>query len=194
MESTIGIPCQQCSTDGITMLTSSSEIPYFGEYTQITLCCDNCGWKHTDFIPSEGVLPGFWSLTIDDPERLNARVVRSSSCTVRIPEFDVEVIPGSSSSGFITNVEGLVNRFMDAIGTIVRSVSSNEDGDNSGEALALLEKLANVKSGLGSVTIELLDPRGRGQIVHDQAVKRELDTVEAADLQIGFDIPVTEQS
>ncbi|MCH2428656.1 MAG: ZPR1 zinc finger domain-containing protein, partial [Candidatus Thalassarchaeum sp.] len=166
----------------------------FGEYTQITLCCDNCGWKHTDFIPSEGVLPGFWSLTIDDPERLNATVVRSSSCTVRIPEFDVEVIPGSSSSGFITNVEGLVNRFMDAIGTIVRSVSSNEDGDNSGEALALLEKLANVKSGLGSVTIELLDPRGRSQIVHAQAVKRELDTVEAADLQIGFDIPVTEQS
>ena len=40
----------------------------------------------------------------------------------------------------------------------------------------------------------MLDPRGRSQIVHDQAVKRELDTVEAADLQIGFDIPVTEQS
>lgn len=192
MESTIGIPCQQCSTEGITMLTSSSEIPYFGEYTQITLCCDNCGWKHTDFIPSEGVLPGFWSLEIDESDKLDARVVRSSSCTVRIPEVEIEVFPGSSSSGFITNIEGLINRFIDAIGTIVRGANGDPD-DGEEEALALLEKLDNVKSGLESVTIELLDPRGRSQIVHDQADRRELEQDEANALQIGFDIPITEQ-
>ncbi|MDP6986297.1 MAG: ZPR1 zinc finger domain-containing protein [Candidatus Thalassarchaeaceae archaeon] len=193
MESTIGIPCQQCSTEGITMLTSSSEIPYFGEYTQITLCCDNCGWKHTDFIPSEGVLPGFWSLEIDESDKLDARVVRSSSCTVRIPEVEIEVFPGSSSSGFITNIEGLINRFIDAIGTIVRGANGDPDDDGEEEALALLEKLDNVKSGLESVTIELLDPRGRSQIVHDQADRRELEQDEADALQIGFDIPITEQ-
>ena len=193
MESTIGIPCQQCSTEGITMLTSSSEIPYFGEYTQITLCCDNCGWKHTDFIPSEGVLPGFWSLEIDESDKLDARVVRSSSCTVRIPEVEIEVFPGSSSSGFITNIEGLINRFIDAIGTIVRGANGDSDDDGEEEALALLEKLDNVKSGLESVTIELLDPRGRSQIVHDQADSRELEQDEADALQIGFDIPITEQ-
>ncbi len=193
MESTIGIPCQQCSTEGITMLTSSSEIPYFGEYTQITLCCDNCGWKHTDFIPSEGVLPGFWSLEIDESDKLDARVVRSSSCTVRIPEVEIEVFPGSSSSGFITNIEGLINRFIDAIGTIVRGANGDPDDDGEEEALALLEKLDNVKSGLESVTIELLDPRGRSQIVHDQADRRELEQDESDALQIGFDIPITEQ-
>ncbi|MEE2629611.1 MAG: ZPR1 zinc finger domain-containing protein [Candidatus Thermoplasmatota archaeon] len=193
MESTIGIPCQQCSTEGITMLTSSSEIPYFGEYTQITLCCDNCGWKHTDFIPSEGVLPGFWSLEIDESDKLDARVVRSSSCTVRIPEVEIEVFPGSSSSGFITNIEGLINRFIDAIGTIVRGANGDPDDDGEEEALALLEKLDNVKSGLESVTIELLDPRGRSQIVHDQADRRELEQDESDALQIGFDVPITEQ-
>jgi zinc finger protein len=175
------------------MLTSSSEIPYFGEYTQITLCCDNCGWKHTDFIPSEGVLPGFWSLEIDESDKLDARVVRSSSCTVRIPEVEIEVFPGSSSSGFITNIEGLINRFIDAIGTIVRGANGDPDDDGEEEALALLEKLDNVKSGLESVTIELLDPRGRSQIVHDQADRRELEQDESDALQIGFDIPITEQ-
>ena len=74
MESEIGISCLQCSSDGITMLSSSSEIPYFGEFTQITLCCDNCGWKHTDFIPSDGELPGYSSQILDSPQKMEARL------------------------------------------------------------------------------------------------------------------------
>ena len=60
------------------MIAHSSEIPYFGEHTQLTVLCGSCGWKHTDFIPAEGNKSGGWSLEVRTPEHLRARVVRSS--------------------------------------------------------------------------------------------------------------------
>ena len=73
MQSKVDAPCPQCLEDGaLTMLAMSSEIPYFGEHTQITVICESCGWKHTDFIPSDGEKPGYSSLIVDE-SRKNAR-------------------------------------------------------------------------------------------------------------------------
>ena len=189
MESSVEQPCPLChSEDGLTMLTLSTEIPYFGEHTQITLICDSCGWKHTDFIPSEGLKPGAWTLALDSEENLAARVVRSSSCTIRITGLDLEVSPGSSSSGFISNVEGVIKRFEDAIGIVLKGPDGEID-DVRGSANDLLEKLERIKSGDSSSKIELLDPRGRSQILHVNAVSRDLTEDEAATLQVGYDLP-----
>tara|TARA_B100001179_G_C18576090_1_gene397599 strand:- start:229 stop:750 length:522 start_codon:yes stop_codon:yes gene_type:complete len=173
------------------MLTLSTEIPYFGEHTQITLICDSCGWKHTDFIPSEGLKPGAWTLALDSEEKLSARVVRSSSCTIRITELDLEVSPGSSSSGFISNVEGVIKRFEDAIGIVLKG-SDSEIDDVMDSANDLLEKLERVKSGDSSSKIELLDPRGRSQILHENAISRDLTEDESATLQVGYELPYME--
>jgi len=192
MESSIEQPCPLChSEDGLTMLTLSTEIPYFGEHTQITLICDSCGWKHTDFIPSEGLKPGAWTLALDSEENLSARVVRSSSCTIRIPDLDLEVSPGSASSGFISNVEGVIKRFEDAIGIVLKGPDGEMD-DVMNRANELLEKLERVKSGDSSSKIELLDPRGRSQILHENAVSRDLTEDESATLQVGYDLSYME--
>ena len=192
MESSVEQPCPLChSEDGLTMLTLSTEIPYFGEHTQITLICDSCGWKHTDFIPSEGLKPGAWTLALDSEENLSARVVRSSSCTIRIPDLDLEVSPGSASSGFISNVEGVIKRFEDAIGIVLKGPDGEMD-DVMNRANELLEKLERVKSGDSSSKIELLDPRGRSQILHENAVSRDLTEDESATLQVGYDLSYME--
>ena len=192
MESSVEQPCPLChSEDGLTMLTLSTEIPYFGEHTQITLICDSCGWKHTDFIPSEGLKPGAWTLALDSEEKLSARVVRSSSCTIRIPDLDLEVSPGSASSGFISNVEGVIKRFEDAIGIVLKG-SDSEIDDVMDSANDLLEKLERVKSGDSSSKIELLDPRGRSQILHENAISRDLTEDESTTLQVGYDLSYME--
>ncbi len=189
MESRVEQPCPTClSQDGLTMLTLSTEIPYFGEHTQITLICDSCGWKHTDFIPSEGLKPGAWTLPLDSEENLSARVVRSSSCTVRISGLDLEVTPGSASSGFISNVEGVIKRFEDAISIVLKGPDSEID-DVRDIANDLLEKLERVKNGDSSAEIVLLDPRGRSQILHAKAVSRDLTEDEVTTLQVGYDLP-----
>ncbi len=190
MQSKVNAPCPQCSVEeSLTMLTISSEIPYFGEHTQITVLCDKCGWKHTDFIPSDGEKPGFSSLVIDSEKKNAARVVRSSSCTIRIPELDLEVSPGGSSSGYVTNIEGVIKRFENAIETIIRGSDEDQDGEI---ARQILERLRMVKEGEEIVRLELLDPRGRSQIIHHDAESRELNNEELEQLETGPEIPVFE--
>jgi len=195
METRLEIGCPECNSSGrVTMLTMSSEIPYFGEHTQITLRCESCGWKHTDFIPSEGEKRGYWSLVVNSQEMMSARVVRSSSCTIRIPNLELEVSPGSSSSGFVTNVEGLIIRFEDAIGIILHGAGANDDGVDIGAANEILEGLGRLKLGLAVMEIVFLDPRGRSQIIHEQASSRDLTESELGNLDVGSELPVFEAS
>ena len=191
MQSEVDAPCPQClKEDALTMLSMSSEIPYFGEHTQITVICESCGWKHTDFIPSDGEKPGYSSLVVDNSEKCSARVVRSSSGTIRIPELELEVSPGGSSSGFVSNVEGVIKRFEDAVGSILRG---NADDEKIVKAsLELLESLSYMKSGSSDLLIELLDPRGRSQIIHNDAITRDLMENEIQSLDIGPEVPVFE--
>ena len=191
MQSKVDAPCPQCLKDNsLTMLAMSSEIPYFGEHTQITVICELCGWKHTDFIPSDGEKPGYSSLVVDNSEKCSARVVRSSSGTIRIPELELEVSPGGSSSGFVSNVEGVIKRFEDAVGSILRG---NADDEKIVQAsLELLESLSYMKSGSSHLLIELLDPRGRSQIIHNDAITRDLMENEIQSLDIGPEVPVFE--
>ena len=189
MQSKVDAPCPQCHKDGaLIMLAMSSEIPYFGEHTQITVICDSCGWKHTDFIPSDGEKPGYSSLIVDEPEKCSARVVRSSSCTIRIPELDLEVSPGGSSSGFVSNIEGVINRFEDAVSSIKRGNSDDEKVLDA--SVELLEELRKMKDGGSHFLIELLDPRGRSQIIHKDATIRELMENEEQTLDLGPEVPV----
>tara|TARA_B100001123_G_C15340348_1_gene1034574 strand:- start:2641 stop:3219 length:579 start_codon:yes stop_codon:yes gene_type:complete len=189
MQSRIEIPCAQCGTeDSLTMLSLSSEIPYFGEHTQITILCEHCRWKHTDFIPSEGKKPGFWSIALDSIDKLTSRIVRSSSCTIRIPQLDLEVTPSGSSSGFVSNIEGVINRFEKVVGTVIRG--SSDSRELIQKANNILDDLNIAKSGEKKIEIILLDPRGRSQIIHNEAESRELTIEEVAELETGPDLPV----
>ena len=189
MQSKVDAPCPQClKDDALMMLAMSSEIPYFGEHTQITVICESCGWKHTDFIPSDGEKPGYSSLVVDNSEKCSARVVRSSSGTIRIPHLDLEVSPGGSSSGFVSNIEGVINRFEDAIGSIIRG--NSDDVEVLEASLELLENLKKMRAGNSDFHIEILDPRGRSQIIHDDAIIRNLMESEIQTLDMGPDVPV----
>ena len=188
MESDVSLPCPQCSEIGMKMLAMTAEIAYFGEHTQITLICDSCGWKHTDFIPSDGEKAEFWSIMVNSEEKLSARIIRSSSCTIRIPELDLEVSPGSSSSGFVTNVEGVILRFEEAVETILRGTDSFEESNSFNKAESILKELRVIREGSRSVTLVLLDPKGRSQILHEEAIARTLSKDEVDELETGFDL------
>ena len=190
MESIIDQSCPICSSEkGLKLYVHISEIPYFGEHTQMTMMCDSCGWKNTDFIPAEGKKPGSWSLRINNVEHMSARVVRSSSCTIRIEEIGLEVEPGGNSSGYITNIEGVLNRFSDIVKMILRQ--ARRDGEETVEnCMLLLEKIYQIKNGEREVDMILLDPMGHSQILHDDAISRELFEDELSDLEIGNSIPV----
>ena len=191
MESVVEQSCPVCGAeDALRMLAHTSEIPYFGEHTQITMSCSSCGWRVTDFIPAEGKKPGSWSLIIKNTEHVSARVVRSSSCTVRISELGLEVSPGASSTGYISNVEGVLQRFCDAIGTIRRQADRDSDDETLLKCDELLERIEQVKCAREVVTLELLDPVGHSQILHEDAVSTKISDDVAKALDPGPVYPV----
>ena len=190
----VNIPCPVCKVEGhLGMMTHVDEIPYFGEHTQVTVLCDFCGWRQTDFIPAEGKIPGASSLVITNPVLMSARVIRSSSCTVRLLELDLEVKPGSSSTGYVSNVEGVIDRFMDVIIMVTRQAYA-EDAEMSD-----IKRLQEMHTTLlelkedpipNSITLELLDPNGHSQILHEDAQSRDLTQDELADLPVAPESPV----
>tara|TARA_B100000029_G_scaffold285351_1_gene279147 strand:+ start:1316 stop:1816 length:501 start_codon:yes stop_codon:yes gene_type:complete len=162
----------------------------------MTIICNECGWRHTDFIPSEGKKPSVWSLVIDNSELMTTRVVRSSSCTVRIVELGLEVEPGDNATGYISNVEGVLNRFSDAISMIQRgAIRDAEEGKEKVESCQeLIDRISRVKSGQETVELLLLDPNGHSQILHESATSTELSEEEIAALATGPQIPIFDSS
>ena len=180
------------------MIAHVDEIPYFGDHTQVTILCHDCGWRQTDFIPAEGKKAGGWSLVIDDEEKLRARVVRSSSCTVCIPELDLQVNPGSSATGYVSNVEGVLNRFQEIIDMVERDLSQQFLLAEGEQRQALMDQMASLQTmtltlaNLGgpdaeAVTLVLLDPHGHSMILHPDASERELTVEELGELPVGPD-------
>ena len=191
MESTVEQPCPICfSEEGLTMIAHTSEIPYFGEHTQLTILCPSCGWKHTDFIPAEGKKPGAWSLEIDSSEMLSVRIVRSSSCTIRIEKLGLEVDPGGATTGYVSNIEGVLNRFEGAIQLMYRQSIASKEQDIVKKCELLLKKIDLVKSGDLVVEMTLLDPMGHSQILHSNAISRDLTNEELENLEVGPSIPI----
>ena len=204
-EQPVDIPCPICSIPGkVFMIAHVEEIPYFGEHTQVTVMCHSCGWRQTDFIPAEGKKPGGWSLAIDSLETLSARVIRSSSCTIKVHELDLEVAPGSNATGYVSNVEGVLSRFKDIVLMVLRDIESellgmaeSDESDEAAKAEALealgrlnemVERIETAgKEGSLPLTLELLDPHGHSMIMHDDATHRDLTEEELLALPVGPD-------
>ncbi|MAT48811.1 MAG: hypothetical protein CMA27_03160 [Euryarchaeota archaeon] len=184
MESPMEMSCPVCGDEkSLKMITHSTQIAYFGEHTQITLTCSNCGLRQTDFIPAEGKIPGVWTLKLDSLDSLNARVVRGSKCTIEIPELELGVYPGVHSSGYVSNVEGVLNRFKDAI-NITKNQFEKDELNELEKCDFLLDTLNKTISGSNMEIITLIfsDPMGHSKILHDKAIFRELTPEEIENL------------
>ena len=190
-ETPVDMPCPVCQKLGnLFMIAHVDEIPYFGEHTQVTVMCHDCGWKQTDFIPAEGKKAGCWSLKITNEKQLNSRIVRSSSCTISIPELDLQVNPGSNATGYVSNVEGVINRFLEIVRVVLRDLIADEDKDEEDiqRLTQFITSLENAgKDENNQITLELLDPHGHSMIVDKDATERDLTDEELNSLPIGPD-------
>jgi len=101
------------------------------------------------------------------PEDLTVRVVRSMSASIEIPELGVRIDPGPTCQGFVSNIEGVLDRIVQAVGSAIVD-GDTEEREN---ARLLLEKIARVKCGELPVTVILEDPNGNSAIVSDSAEK-----------------------
>ena len=102
---------------------------------------------------------------ITKEEDLNTRVVKSSNATIKIPQLKISVTPGPASIGYISNIEGILERFE----KIINSQKENEeDPAIKKKAKNLLKKLWKVKCGSEKLKIIIEDPSGNSAIISEK--------------------------
>jgi zinc finger protein len=157
--------CPICENE-IEFVYETDEIPYFSQILLVTSNCE-CGFRYSDVILLNESEPVRWEIHVDEPDDLMVRVVRSSRGVLEIPELGVKVEPGTACEGFITNVEGVLNR----VENVLQSVLTWAEGDERINACALMEKIEDVKKGEVPITLILEDCTGNSAIISEKAEK-----------------------
>jgi zinc finger protein len=139
--------------------------------------------------------PVRYEMTIETVEDLNARVIRSTSGTIRIPELGIDVEPGTISDSYVTNIEGVLDRIQNVVITASKWVKDDEEKYAIG--MDILKKMNDARLGKQKLTIIIEDPLGNSAIISDKAVSKTLTTEESKDLKTGmiiFDVDSSEMA
>ena len=138
--------CPVCGGKGTaTYTTQTHELAYFGEVVESTIQCERCGFRHNDVLATEQKDPAKHSLIITK-KSLDSRVVRSQSATVSLPEVGIKVEPGPKSEGYISNVEGVIVRFIEATERALNMFTDETSQQNGKMVLSCLSKIHSDKA------------------------------------------------
>lgn len=172
--------CPVCGHSPLTLRSLELELPYFGGALQTTLLCGACGYRHGDLLLTRHGEPLRITLHVERADQRSARVARSSSGTVRIPELGAAMEPGPRAEAFVSNVEGVVRKFLD----VVRGQEAVADSGADREQLATVRsRIEGMAEGREAFTFILEDPTGNSDVLHPDAIRQRLSPAEAARLK-----------
>jgi len=156
--------CPFCGVVALTIKELEHTVPYFNEVL-LVWHCSNCGYRHVDIFPLKLGEPKRIILKISSPRDLYAKVIRSKNGVIRIPELGVIIEPGPASSGFITNVEGVIERVIENFKRMLVLYDYDEKDFED-----VMHKLLLAKNGKLFFTLILEDPTGMSAIIpaHDK--------------------------
>ncbi len=185
------ISCPLCHDD-LVINWQKDNIPYFGEIMYISAKCQ-CSFRFADTLSLSSKEPIRYEISVETQEDLDARVIRSTSGTIRIPDMGVTIEPGMASESYITNIEGVLHRVRSVLMTASRWVQEEEDKfSRSQELLCMLEE---VIAGKKKILVIIEDPFGNSAIISKKATITKLSKEEAEKLNSGmivFDIEKSE--
>ncbi|HJJ90906.1 MAG TPA: ZPR1 zinc finger domain-containing protein [Methanocorpusculum sp.] len=162
--------CPHCGKN-IEYIYDIENIPYFSDILLMSGVCLNCGFRITDTMVLNDHEPCRLELKVNNPDDLNTRVIRSMQGEIDIPEFGINIYPGPACSGFVSNVEGVLMRIMEAI---YRALPSCEE-EEIATANELLEKIDQARLSKRPFTMIISDPSGNSGIVSPKVMKTKLD-------------------
>ncbi|WP_292371540.1 MULTISPECIES: ZPR1 zinc finger domain-containing protein [unclassified Methanosarcina] len=185
------ICCPLCHTD-LVMNWQRDNIPYFGEILYVSARCQ-CSFRFADTMILSSKEPMRYEMPVETLEDLDARVIRSTSGTIRIPEMGVTIEPGSVSESYITNIEGVMQRVREVLLTASRWVQGDEEKSSRSEEL--LGMIEEVIQGKRRITVIIEDPLGNSAIISKKVKATKLSEEEAKKLNTGmivFDVDKSE--
>lgn len=149
----------------MTMTQVKRTIPFFGDAHIYAMKCEDCGYEDADVEAEEDKEPVRVTYTVDSVDDLSTRVVRSSTGTIILDGIG-SVEPQEKSMGFVTNIEGVLDRVAERI-KVFRS--DDHDEETRERAAEQLDAIDAVKRGEDDLTLTIEDHRGHSMIIDDDA-------------------------
>jgi len=165
-----GETCPFCHKKTLVLSESEMDIPFFGHTYLFSMNCSSCGYHKADVEAEEKKPPARYTLEISSEKDMRIRVVKSSNATVKIPRIGT-IEPGEAANGYVTNVEGILQRFKKMI-EVLRDEA--EDKAEQRKAKNMIKKLTRVMWGQDKLRLIIEDPSGNSAIISEKAVKNKL--------------------
>jgi zinc finger protein len=172
METLEGETCPFCHKNTLTLTEDEMDVPFFGLCHLFSMSCSSCNYRKADVEAEEQKEPSKHEFTVQGDDDLKVRVVRSSEGIITIGKLG-SIEPGEAAEGFISNVEGVLERFKKAVEhhkltPEMMDEASEEEVQAHEQALETLKKLNRVLMGSDKITITIEDPTGNSAIISDK--------------------------
>ncbi len=175
--------CPVCGEEKMKVSIYSYDMPLVGPVVIVVGKCASCGYKFVDIRTLERKGNQRIEFQVENERDLNTLVLRSSTATLEIPELQAEISPGPTSQGFLTTVEGVLERFKDIMEFIC---SDAQDEKERMECEERLKRLKEMLEGKRKFRVIIKDPEGYSKIVSEKAKEViERDDDEIAPLESG---------
>ena len=158
--------CPRCKKGRVILEQTTYKLPKHDETILLLLIkCTNCELLVRDILPLETkIKPGTYIYKVTNGD-LTAKIHRSPTGYLEIPEYGIEVEPGPEADFIITNVEGILERAIIATRFLLDANPENQTARN------LLPILEEAKKGSREFTVILRDNVGGSFITHEDPTK-----------------------
>jgi len=163
--------CPVCRQNTLSLIQDEKDIPNFGTALIFAMNCSSCLYHQADVEATEEKQPARYTIEINSEKDMKIHVIKSSSATIKIPQLKMSVTPGPASDGYISNIEGLLDRFKEVIES---ERDTTEDEEVKKKAKNLLKKIWKVKLGDIPIKIIIEDPSGNSAILSEKVIVERL--------------------
>ena len=175
------LECPNCGKNA-RLVEHLQEIPHFGKAIITTLACEKCSYKLNDVMIVNANEPVLYKAEISGKKDLEAKVIRSSTGTIRIDRLGISIEPGPAAEGYITNIEGILDRVESATKALIGSPGTDE-ADESKLARKELERIKRARDGEIPFAVIIEDPLGNSAMIGANTKKMKLSPEEIKKLQ-----------
>ena len=153
--------CPMCFENKLILSQYKNKYPLIGEMIIFSSKCLNCGYKSSQSFQVDGTYPKVHKLKIKSQKDLNAKILKCENSTIRFDNIDIEFESFDNNGDFVTNIEGVIRKFLDKANFLLKSLNYKKDIKKLNK---IIEKLELVISGKFETTIILEDESGKSFI------------------------------
>jgi len=151
------VECPVCGGKTLKYSVYTYVVPLAGEVVMEVWKCGVCGYRKSNVGLAGIGKAKRLKISVNTDRELKALVIKSSTARIEIPELGIEVVPGPAAEGYITTVEGVLEKILDNI--------PSECFNESHECHNVVVKIVEAMNAKLKFTLILEDPLGRSALV-----------------------------